>query len=159
MKPRIADMITIASRLTNIPESEIKGPKRYQAYCAIRAAIYLVAREWEYSWPFIGRQVGGRDHSTAIYGVQGTGKFSKAMQDFDGFLETLGRYADELPPFVSETTWQPPEFFSVLLSDRHLRNLESKVEAPQFEEGWSGFKLPPVATPRRWTKPPMEMAA
>ena len=116
MRPLIADMITIASRLTDVPEAEIVGPRRFGHLCAIRGAIYTLAKEWGYSSSESGRKF-SRDHTTILHGIKNVERFSGFVLEFEKFCDALGEFSDQLPPFVRDTAWKPPRTFHVLRSD------------------------------------------
>jgi len=136
IRPRIADMITIASRLTATPVAEILGRRRFLHLCAIRHPIYVTAREWGYSYPMIG-QVLDRDHSTVIHSINTPERYRHYMEDFDGYCEAVAELADSLPPFVAESDWKPEKTFSLYLSGkaREERNriLEEQERARKLQ--------------------------
>lgn len=116
MRPRIADIITIASRLTEVSEADIVGRRRWLHLCAIRWPIYATARQWGYSYPVIGRIL-NRDHSSIIHSLSNRERFDSYIVDFDDFCVEVERLADELPPFVADSDWRPDHKFHVYMSD------------------------------------------
>lgn len=130
MRPRIADMISIASRLTDVPEADIVGPRRFGHLCAIRAAIYILAKEWGYSSTETGQRFSRRDHSTILHGIKNVERFSSFVLEFGKFCDALGEFSDQLPPFVGETRWEPPRVFHVLRSEiAYLVELRTRCAA------------------------------
>lgn len=113
MRPRIADITTIASRLSGVPESEIRSGRSFKHLCAVRHPIYVTAREWGYSLPVIGREVGGRHHSTVLHSLSDRRALSGWVEDFDLFCAEVCRWSDELPPFVVESDWRPDRIFRI----------------------------------------------
>ena len=111
MKARIADMITIASRLTGVPESEITGPGRPMHLCAIRGAVYEVAVIHNHSYKFIGKMVGGRDHASVINGIKSQPRYERYIPGFKDFVKAIDAFARELPAFVADTEWLAPVKF------------------------------------------------
>ena len=116
IRPRTADMITIASRLTGVSEADILSGRRFIHLCAVRHPICVTAREWGYSYPAIGAAIGRRDHSTVINSCASRERLVPYIKDFAEYCEAVSRWADELPPFVKETDWRPDRVFKVVLS-------------------------------------------
>lgn len=110
-RPRIADIITIVSRLTGVPESEIVGQGRFMHLCTIRGAVYEVAVIHNYSYKSIGRAVGGRDHASVINGIKSRRRFDRYMPSYPQFVKAIDRFSRELPAFVADTDWLPPVKF------------------------------------------------
>jgi len=123
MRPRIADIITIASRLTEVPEADIVGRRRWLHLCAVRFPVYAVAREWGYSYTAIGRIV-NRDHSSIMHSVNNRDRFESYIVDFADFCEEVARLADDLPPFIAETDWHPGHKFHVYMSNEARQERE-----------------------------------
>jgi len=122
-------MVTIASRLTGVPEADIVGHRRQLHLCAIRSAIYELAVNHGYSYCEIGHRIGGRDHSTVINGFQNQERFSRYIGLFPEFQQMLMIYASTLDPFVRETDWTPPVTFKVRKSSdlRRERNQRASI--------------------------------
>lgn len=108
---RLSDIVTIASRLTGAPLSHIMGENRNRNICAVRCAIYTVARDYGYSFPQIGAHVGARDHSSVINSLRSTRRFQHAFECFEEFVEAVRYNAETLPPFVAESDWKPAKRF------------------------------------------------
>jgi len=51
-----------------------------------QVAMYILRKELKSSFPFIGRNFGGRDHTTAIYAVQ---KISKEIEENNQLREEV----------------------------------------------------------------------
>ncbi|PLX80162.1 MAG: chromosomal replication initiator protein DnaA [Desulfuromonas sp.] len=63
----------------NVKTSELKSAKRHKALVMARQiAMYLTRQLTSYSYPDIGDQFGGKDHSTIIYAIQ---KIEKQMEN------------------------------------------------------------------------------
>lgn len=59
------------ARKHRVPLNEILSPRRHVTLCRIRFEIfYRMKTETFLSFPQMGRLVGGRDHTTAMYGAQ-----------------------------------------------------------------------------------------
>lgn len=109
---RISDIVTIACHMVRVRESRIVGENRLSAACAVRSAIYIIAREHGHSYPAIGRAVGMRDHSTVINGVENTSRWHASIGPrFQQFIDELRHNALIAPPFVAETKWKPGRLF------------------------------------------------
>ncbi|WP_454798566.1 helix-turn-helix domain-containing protein [Novosphingobium lindaniclasticum] len=134
LRPRISDMVTIASRLSGVPETDILSPARPLHLCAVRFAVYATARAWKYSYPEIGK-VMHRDHSTVLSGMQTRRRLESYIADFDGFCDAVAYWSDELPPFVSETDWTPPGIYMVYPSEQVRQARAKGVALPVNAEG------------------------
>lgn len=61
----VSQIIDAASEYYDIPVIHIKSPRRHVQFVRPRRLVMYLAREHtEYSLPMIGRQIGGRDHTT-----------------------------------------------------------------------------------------------
>lgn len=135
-RARIADIVTIASRLTGIPESDIVGPRRLMHLCAIRGGIYEVAVIHDHTYVAIGRAVGGRDHASVINGIKSFNRYQRYLPDFPQFVKAIDKFSRELPAFVADTDWRAPVKFRPVTA----RQLEYAKEAEQRRLA----SLPPV---------------
>lgn len=69
--PTAASIIDEVSRFFGIDEAVVKGPSRSrEAVTARQAAMYLVRRMTNLSTPDIGREFGGRDHTTVLHALE-----------------------------------------------------------------------------------------
>lgn len=126
-RPRIKDIVTIASRLTNVSEEKILSPDRKLHLCAVRSAIYSIAKKHGHSLTQIGVQIGGRDHSTVINGLKNEQRFAPHIGLYDEFVKALELYTATLPMFVSETDWQPPVNFVVRTSHQRFKERKRQM--------------------------------
>lgn len=110
---RITDIIAIASKITGCPERHILGELRNRNVCAVRAAIYMVARDQGLSFPVIGQHVGQRDHTTVMNAIESRRRFQQSFDCFDDFVAELGRLTRELPPFVVSAGWTSKRLFNL----------------------------------------------
>lgn len=63
-------ILKIVCKFFNIPVEELIGSKRIKELVYPRQlAMYLLRHELNMSYPMIGRELGGKDHTTIIYGV------------------------------------------------------------------------------------------
>jgi len=110
---RVADIITIASRMSGISEHAIKGDRRWRHYSAIRCAIYQVARDNQHSYPQMARALNRRDHSSALSVLRHRKLYETLFPQLPAFCEALSLYAAQLPAFVADTDWTPPVSFAL----------------------------------------------
>ena len=67
----VADCITAASRAHDISEKAILSPARYREIVYARnTAIGLAAKLTGKSMPQIGREIGGKDHTTVLHAIR-----------------------------------------------------------------------------------------
>jgi chromosomal replication initiator protein len=81
------NIIAAIAQYFNIPAKELieKGRKKEVAY-ARHLAMYIMRSELNLSYPGIGAQFGGRDHTTALHAFE---KISKDMENDEKVLEDL----------------------------------------------------------------------
>ncbi|MBI4963541.1 MAG: chromosomal replication initiator protein DnaA [Desulfomonile tiedjei] len=74
----IDDIISHAAKAFNIKPADIKSKKKHKQFSLPRqVAMYLARELTELSYPEIGAAMGGKDHSTVIYGTR---KVEKKME-------------------------------------------------------------------------------
>lgn len=101
---RIADIITLAAEIWGVPESVITGRSRAREHTCIRGAIVAAAfaQPRHYSYPAIGRWLGGRDHSTIMNLRRKFDVYFEHYPDFaENYAELIRRVGIE-EPFVRE---------------------------------------------------------
>ena len=65
----------------DISESDLKGTSRKKEIVKPRQVVmYLLREELEYSFPFIGKKIGGKDHTTVMYSHK---KIKKKLEEED----------------------------------------------------------------------------
>ena len=85
--PTAAFIITEVSRYFGIDDNVVKGPSRSrEAANARQVAIYLVRRMTNLSTPDIGREFGGRDHTTVLHSLE---QVEKKMRMDPAFSQTI----------------------------------------------------------------------
>jgi chromosomal replication initiator protein len=73
---------------------ELTGPKRDKQIAVPRQiAMYLMREELGLSFPKIGQELGGRDHSTAMHA---TSKISKSIEAEDEIKREVGLVREQL---------------------------------------------------------------
>jgi len=73
--PALADVVLTVAAYYNIDTADIVGRCRSAAIAEPRqVAMYLMREETDASYPAIGAAVGGRDHTTALYGCEKIGR-------------------------------------------------------------------------------------
>lgn len=88
----IMGVILAASKVTSVSVLDLCGPRKFAKLVRIRAAIYYVARPY-YSFPHIGRIVGGRDHSTVINGLTIAERYMAKDWRFHSLVESIRNQA------------------------------------------------------------------
>lgn len=99
-RARVADIVTVASRLTGLSVEDIMGPTRFRPIILVRHAVYFVAREQGYSFPQIGARL-NRDHSSVIHGRNVAQGRAERDPDYASFLWELAKAVRDEKPFVS----------------------------------------------------------
>jgi chromosomal replication initiator protein len=80
----------------NISVSDIKGKKREKKYVIPRQiAIYLAREITEYSFPELGNEFGGRDHTTAMHSHEKVEQQLKTDSSLNSVIELLKREIKE----------------------------------------------------------------
>lgn len=86
------DIIKSVAATFHIRESDIKGKSRKKTIASPRhIAIYLVRKHTELSLSEIGKQFGGRDHSTVISSCSKIEKMLKTNPNLSGQIEVIER--------------------------------------------------------------------
>lgn len=97
---RIADLVTLTTSITGIVPRDILGKDRCRMFARARFAIFTVAREFGHSYPYIGRNVGGRDHSTVISGCEKAQILIEREPEFAAMVDRLRQAALASDPFI-----------------------------------------------------------
>ncbi|MFC1629968.1 chromosomal replication initiator protein DnaA [Patescibacteria group bacterium] len=80
-------IIQIVADFYDLKEKDIIAISRKKEIVRPRQiAIYLLREELQCSYPFIGRKIGGKDHTTAIHGYE---KIKKEVENNDNFREEI----------------------------------------------------------------------
>ena len=69
-RPRMSDMLDRVASHNGLSRSELIAPGRRQHVSVPRQAFMAAAIGAGFSYPQVGRFLGGRDHSTIIHGVE-----------------------------------------------------------------------------------------
>lgn len=86
----IEKIIFEVSRSYNIPPLEVKGRKRSQNIAdARKMAMYIVREVCELSMEDIGKEFGGRDHSTVVYSINEVAKKMKSDPFYRDSVEDI----------------------------------------------------------------------
>ncbi len=81
------EVLKAVAEFYNLPEKELLAKTRKQEVVRPRQiAMYILREEFNYSYPLIGRRFGGKDHTTAIYGVE---KVKKEIEQGSGLNEEI----------------------------------------------------------------------
>ena len=97
---RIADLITLAEDMAGLMPGAVTGKGRNPEAHRVRMAIMLVAREWGFSYPAIGRLL-NRDHTSIMYGFERAQDLLARDQLFSDFVDALRTHAAEARPFIA----------------------------------------------------------
>lgn len=98
-KTSIEQICSIVCEYYNVELKDIQGPHRQKELVKPRQIImYLLKNELGLTFPAIGRQIGGRDHTTAMHSVE---KIEKEMKKSTELLEELKRIKELF--YVSST--------------------------------------------------------
>lgn len=101
MRPRIADIVALASDVSGIPSERIYGQRRTREIVRVRMACYLVARETGVSYPEIGR-IMCRDHSTVIHGERIAQDTARRDPEYAKFVAELREKARTAERFIAD---------------------------------------------------------
>jgi hypothetical protein len=67
----LEDVIRVAAAFCDVSVGELESPRRLRKVAWSRQVVMLLAREFtEASTPQIGMALGGRDHTTVLYGIE-----------------------------------------------------------------------------------------
>jgi hypothetical protein len=108
MRARIADIIHHASQLSGLTVGTLVGKSREQRIVRVRQAVMLIAREQvsdgttAYSYPQIGRALGGKDHATIIHGCDKAALIADRDPVYAGFIDALREAAANGKIFAGE---------------------------------------------------------
>ncbi len=92
--PSLKEIIDLVSSKEGVSIMNMKSPRRQAHFCFARKIYYYLAKSLTpISFPAIGRELGGRDHSTVLYGSRSI----KGLRECDPMLrERLDWYQNEL---------------------------------------------------------------
>ena len=91
---RIADLVKIASDLSCISKDAILGESRLRHIVRVRQAVaYVAVEQGVHSLPQIGRELGGRDHSTIRHGHQTAEAVAARDPEYALFVAAIRRRA------------------------------------------------------------------
>lgn len=80
-------IIKAITKYYEISESDLKSSSRKKEIVKPRqVAMYLLREELEYSFPFIGKKMGGKDHTTVMYSHK---KIKKKLENGDDIKEEI----------------------------------------------------------------------
>ncbi len=80
-------IVKAVTKYYDISESDLKGNSRKKEIVKPRQVVmYLLREELEYSFPFIGKKIGGKDHTTVMYSHK---KIKKKLKNDDDMKEEI----------------------------------------------------------------------
>lgn len=86
---RIRDIMALASRLTGVSAKDMVSARRDSEFIKARAAVIFTSRQRGFSFPAIGRALGGRDHSTIIHAYSHCDVYCRRWPDFGVLIAQL----------------------------------------------------------------------
>jgi chromosomal replication initiation ATPase DnaA len=100
-RPRVIEWDTLFSMVedvSGVPKSDIESESRKRVFVIPRTALFYLGRvHTHWSYPWIGRRVGDRDHTTVLFGY-------RSMRDLVAQApETLHGYRRQQVELVRET--------------------------------------------------------
>lgn len=101
IKARLSDIIELACQLSGETHEDVTGPCRTAHLCRVRSAIAVIAHP-RYSYPQIGKALGGRDHSSIVYAKRKAETYARYHPDFAPFVARLRKAAANAEPFIGE---------------------------------------------------------
>lgn len=104
----ITRALRAVSRATGTPRNLLMHDHCKRARKELRWMVMWLARELGYSYPRIGHHMGGRDHSTILYGIRKARHLRETNEDYRALSDKL---LDELrtPPLPPPPLPSPPE--------------------------------------------------
>jgi len=103
---RVHDLITIASRLSGIPEREIHGTSRLRLICRVRQGVmYAAFLQGRHSLTQIGR-IFGKDHTTVIHACRNVPEFMKRDPEYLAFIWQILVEAYQESPHIAARKFQ-----------------------------------------------------
>lgn len=99
MKARVADIIVLAARLTNMKPGDITKRSRAQRVVRIRAAVAIVARKHDHSYPVIAHRVGLSDHTSVMNYIRNEDIWRKQFPEFGQLVDRLTEEAEKPESF------------------------------------------------------------
>ena len=95
---RIADLVTIASRITRVTPAQILGPQRGKGIVRVRQAVaYVAAEQGVHSLTRIGRSL-NRYHTTIMHARNVVPEFMRRDADLRLLIERLFIEAEQFDP-------------------------------------------------------------
>lgn len=87
---KLSDITDSVSKHFGVPLRELHNGERTRRICVPRMVVYALARELtNRSLPWIGRQIGGRDHTTILHGARRIAELRKTDPLLDEDYNTL----------------------------------------------------------------------
>lgn len=143
---RMADIITLAAQIWEIPVATILSKSRKRDVIRARSAIIAVAYDQprRLSYPEMARVIGYADHTTAIHAHKRNEDHCKHIEGHADKVKTLRRRAATEGPFVTpvEIAYTPPRKTRENSAVRNKRRHIAKVLESQS-------RIEPVCTVKR----------
>lgn len=133
---RITDIITLASRLSDIPIAAITGRGRFRKVVRVRQAAYFVARQHGHTYPQIGLKF-NKDHSSVIHGANAAAAWAERVPAYAEFLRQLDAAACAERPFIPV-----PGAITSLIADIVPRPAPKVVKRPKPKNDFTPKEQP-----------------
>lgn len=92
MSPSVTQICEAVALYFEVPLDELASARKYKPLCDARhVAMFLVREVLKFSFPTIGREFGGRDHTTVMHACQ------RVARNDHGLLEDANRLMTGLP--------------------------------------------------------------
>lgn len=129
-----ADVCACVSRVFSVQVKVLRGPSQEKRIARARqAAMYLIHDLSAMTFPQIGHALGGRDHSTAVHGVDRCMELMRQDAEYALKVRTARRLALRVKPLTAvgwqtgqAVLWQRTERF---VTPNRWRKLNSKARA------------------------------
>ena len=91
------EIINECARLFDVHPRDLVGPAKFAFFTKPRFALYKALRMRAWSTSMIGRAIGGRDHSTILYGIK---RAEYIMERDPHFADVVQQLAEMKPTSI-----------------------------------------------------------
>jgi len=99
--PTMRSLLIAASQVAGVSVAEIISPRREKRLVRLRQCVMILARKYTpLSFPQIGRNLGGRDHSTIQHTI---GLYAKKPEMFDKTMQSICDKINLFAPHVDNS--------------------------------------------------------
>lgn len=143
-------IVELVCNFYNIPKKKIIGPNRKMDIVRARQVIiYLIRERLNKSYPFIGKKLGGRDHTTILY------SYSKIKKEIEKNKKLKNDIQNIMPSLISKLDKKSQSIIIKSIKDLPKSKLKPKLFIRQndilwkYKEGWT---LEEIATKYKITR-------